>query len=219
MSAEVSLMDPRLLKANPFNTNRVGPENMAKLEASIRDLGFVTAVVVRELGDGSLQILGGQHRVETACKMGLKEVPVINLGRIADVKAKKIGLVDNSRYGIDDTIGLAALYEDIGLSSEDLAKFLPFTQQDFESISRAVEIDVDELDFVTSDEDPEVDVEEVRAPKPAKTHDFLRFRVSMGDAERIRQKIEKTIKAEGLADDDDLTSAGSALALLLLGSS
>jgi ParB-like chromosome segregation protein Spo0J len=210
---QIQLRDPKTLRPNPWNTNAVGPENMKKLANSIRELGFVSAVVVRELPNGELQILGGQHRVETACDMGLTEVPTLNLGIISDVKAKKIGLIDNSRYGVDDTISLAKLYEEIGMSASELAEFLPFSEQDFETISRAVDIDIDNLDL---DDDDADGLAEETAKRPEKTHDILRFRVSLGDAERIRQMIETTIKSERLQDDDDLTAAGSALAILLI---
>lgn len=214
------LANPSKLKPNPWNTNKVTPENMAKLEKSIRDLGFVSAVVVRELPDGTLQILGGQHRVETAVAMGLKEVPCLNLGSVPDAKAKKIGLVDNARYGVDESIGLAKLLEDIGLSSTELAEFLPFTQQDFESITAAVNFNLDDLEMgIDEDEDLDVDVDDLKkATKPVKTHDVLRFRLPLGDAERVRQLVERTMKAESLHDDDELTAAGMALAILLLGS-
>lgn len=213
---QTQLADPKKLKANPWNSNHVSPDNMEKLERSIEDLGFVTAVVVRELPDGTLQILGGQHRVEVAVKMGLKEVPVINVGRIGDAKAKKIGLVDNSRYGNDDTIALAKIYEEIGLSSEDLASFLPFSEQDFDVIASAVNVDLDALDMMSDDGEVDVDPDDIRKPKPPKTHDVLKFRVTLADAERIRQLIEQTLKDQAMSDNDELTAAGSALAFLLL---
>lgn len=218
MEMKTQLTDPRKLKPNPWNTNSVSVDNMEKLKNSIKDLGFVTAVVVRELPSGELEILGGQHRVETAIAMGLKEVPTINVGRIPDVKAKKIGLVDNARYGSDDTISLAKLIEDIGMSADQLADFLPFTQQDFESISKAVMIDLDSLDMAVGDDDDlGVEVEDLKKKtKPERTHEVLKFRLSLADSERVRQKIEATMKSEGLHDDDELTAAGLALAFLLL---
>lgn len=117
---KTQLLNPKKLVPNDFNPNHVSPENMEKLKASINDLGFVSAVVVRELPDGTLEILGGQHRVETAVALGIKEIPVLNLGVISDAKAKKIGLVDNARYGVDDTISLAKVFEEIGVSPEQL---------------------------------------------------------------------------------------------------
>lgn len=212
---ETSLRDPKSLKPNPWNTNRVPPDNMVKLKRSISDLGFASAVVVRELPNGDLQILGGHHRVEAAVEMGIREVPVLNLGRMEDAKAKKIGLVDNSRYGTDDTISLAQLYTELGLTNEDLAAFLPYSELDFDTVKKAIDIDLDDLDITLDDDEPG-DPEAIRE-RPAKTHDILKFRVSLGNAERIRQAVEKTIKRQGFdSETDDLTAAGEALAYLLL---
>lgn len=211
-------IDPRLLKPNPFNPNRVSPENMAKLKKSIEDLGFASSVVCRELPDGSLEILGGYHRTEAAIELGLSQIPVLNLGPVSDDKAKKIGLVDNSRYGVDDTISLANLIEELGVTSEELASFMPFTETDFDTIRRTVDIDLDDLDFHVDDDEDEEEPEKIDRPaKALKTHEVMRFRVSLANAERIRQLIEKTIRKNGLdADTDELTAAGDALALLLL---
>lgn len=208
--------NPASLKPNPMNPNRVGPENMLKLRRSIEDLGFFRPVVCRELADGSLQTLAGHHRVEIAIDLGLKSVPVINVGRITDQQAQKIGLADNGRYGTDDSISLAKVYEEIGLSSEELAAFLPYSEADFDTVKRVIDIDLDELDIIVDDDEP-TDPEDVRAPKPARTHEMLQFRVSLGDAERIRQLIEKTMKRQGFSDgNDDLTAAGLALAHVIL---
>ena len=213
---ETKVADPKTLMPNPFNTNRVGSDNMRKLKQSITDLGFASTVVCRTLADGSVQILGGHHRVIAAIELGIREVPILNLGTVDDVRAKKISLVDNSRYGTDDVISLAQLYEDLGIDSEQLAAFLPFSETDFDTVKKAIDINLDDLDIDLDDDQPDVDFE---APdRPQRTHDVLKFRVSLGDAENIRKLIEKTIKREGLDGDgtDDLTAAGSALAFLLL---
>lgn len=211
------LIAPEKLSPNPWNTNRVSSENMKKLATSIRQLGFVSAVVVRELEDGTLQILGGQHRAQTAVDMGLKSIPVLNLGVIPDDRAKKIGLVDNSRYGTDDSIGLAKLIDELGISSLELAEFLPFSEKDFSDISAAVDIDVDSIGF---EDDNKEDDKDPKTPlsKPMKSHDYVRFRVSLSDSERIRQLIEETIRDQGFKEDDELTAAGLALSYLLLNS-
>ena len=213
---EQALVDPRILKPNPWNSNHVDPKNWSKLRKSIKELGFTSAVVVRTLDDGSLQILGGQHRTEVAIDLGLAVIPVLNLGRISDEKAKKIGLVDNSRYGADDSLKLAKLIEEIG--DPDLTSFLPLQDEDLQAIMRAVDIDLDTLDVLPEDSPEEDDApREERPDRPLKTHEIMTFRVTCRDAEAIRTKIEKTIKKEGLDDgSDDKTLAGSALAILLL---
>jgi hypothetical protein len=215
MKAE--LIDPKKLRPNPWNSNHVDPRNMSKLRKSIEDLDFVTAVVVRELDDGSLQILGGQHRTEIAIDMGLKEIPIINLGKIDTLKAKKIGLVDNSRYGTDDSLQLSKLIEELRVDTPDLTSFLPINDEDLQVIMRAVDIDLDHLEIAPATEEEEAHDPEERTERPAKTHDMMTFRVSVRDAEAIRIITEKTIKRECLDDgSDEKTVAGLALAFLLL---
>jgi ParB family chromosome partitioning protein len=211
------MVDPRELRTNPFNSNRVSPANMVKLRKSIEDLGFASVVVVRTLADGSLQILGGQHRVEVAIDMGLKKVPVLNLGIIDDIKAKKIGLIDNSRYGSDDAILLAKLYEEIALDTPDLTAFLPLQNEDLQVIMRAVTIDLDDLEVSPGKGEEDPAPTDGRAERPVQTHTVLKFRVTVRDAEAVTALIEKTIKRESLASSDEMTLAGEALSILLLG--
>jgi ParB-like chromosome segregation protein Spo0J len=209
-------IDPKQLVPNPWNSNKVGPENMEKLKRSIKDLGFASAVVVRERADGKYEILGGKHRAEAAIELKLKTVPVVNLGPIDDVKARKIGLVDNQRYGNDDVLQLARIYEEIGASAEDLVAFLPVAHADIEAVLNAVDINLDDFDVSMSEDEDEPDDGDVPRERPTKTHDVLKFRVSMANAEAIRQLVEATIKAENFSDNDEMSNAGDALAFMLL---
>lgn len=211
---KVELVDPRLLKPNPWNSNRVSPENMEKLKRSITDLGFATAVVVRAVR-GGLEILGGQHRTEAAVELGLSEIPVVNLGKIDDVKAKKIGLVDNHRYGNDDAAMLAKIIEGIGEDAVDLSYILPVGRADIESIIGLGDIDLDSIGLAPSDDDR--DPEPTTSTRPAKTHEIVKFRLTLGDAEKLRALIERTIRKEKFDDKDEMTAAGDALSFLLLG--
>lgn len=210
-------LDPRSLKPNTWNSNRVSPENFEKLKNSIRELGFAGAVVVRTLESGEYQILGGQHRVLAAIDLGIKTIPVVSVGEIDDVKARKIGLVDNARSGNDEVIQLAKIFEEIGEGSELLTSILPVSQADIDAVLGVADINLDDFDIVIDEEDEEPDPGAAPRERPVRTHDVIKFRLSLPDAERIRQLIEKTIKREGLKDGDDLTNAGQALAILLAG--
>jgi ParB-like chromosome segregation protein Spo0J len=205
-------VDPRVLRPNPWNTNRVSPENMVKLKRSITDLGFVSAVVARQLKDKSLEILGGQHRTEAAIELGLATIPVLDLGFVDDDRAKKIGLIDNARYGTDDTLALARLLEEIGATQEDMASILPFSEADITGIFSSLDIDLDRL----GDEDEEPTEPSAPKDRPLKTHEVMRFRLSLADAERVRKEIERIIGEEGFNDEDEMSNAGRALAFALL---
>lgn len=204
---------PTALQANPWNTNEVSPENAEKLRVSITKFGMFKPIVCRELEDGSLQILGGQHRCEVATEMGLETVPVFNLGRLGDQQAKEIGLIDNSRYGTDDAIGLAELLKELG--AEDMSDLLPFSDSEIDLMMSAADVDFDDLEPDDDDLGDDAGAEpEERAPK---THRVLRFKVPIGDDERISELIEKVQKKHGYTEADQLTNAGDALVHLLLG--
>jgi ParB/RepB/Spo0J family partition protein len=202
---------PSELAANPWNTNVVSPENQQKLEESVKRFGMFKPIVVRELDGGVLQIIGGQHRWEAAQALGHTDVPVINLGRISDKKAKEISLVDNGRYGADDTLQLAHLLEDIGVDANELASFMPYSESDFASIFSSVNISLDDLDLPDGDELP------AKTPnsKPVQTHQIMRFKVPVDDVSVITDLIERTMKEQRYVDEDSLSNAGNALVFLL----
>lgn len=206
---KIDMLDPSRLVANGFNTNVVAPENQQKLEESIKRFGMFKPIVVREI-NGTLEIIGGQHRWEAAQGLKMTEVPVVNLGRITDKKAKEISLVDNGRYGADDTLQLAELLDDIGVGAEELASFMPFSESDFASIFSSVNISLDDLDLPDDEELPKS-----AAPKPAQTHQIMRFKVPVDDVSVITDLIERTMKEQRYTDEDSLSNAGNALVHLL----
>lgn len=200
------MVDPTLLKANPWNTNHVSSANEAKIDASVVKLGMFKPVLVRTLPDGTLQIIGGQHRVESALRLKLKTVPYHNLGAISDQQAKEIGLVDNARYGADDTLQLAELLEGLG-TPEDLARFLPYSDSELDSIFSSVNIALDDLDMPDGDDD----APSVAAPKAVQEFQVMRFKVPVGDVATITERIARVMKAQHFTEEDSLANAGNAL--------
>lgn len=208
---KMEMLAPDQLTPNPWNTNMVSPENQHKLEESVKRFGVFKPIVVRELTDGTLQIIGGEHRWSAAKALGHAEVPVVNLGRINDKKAKEIGLVDNGRYGADDTLQLANLLEGLGVDSQELSSFMPYSESDFSSIFSSVNISLDDLDLP---DDAEVPM--TPATKPPQTHQIMRFKVPLDDVGAISDLIERTMKDQRFVDEDSLSNAGNALVHLLL---
>lgn len=207
---KVEMLNPASLRPNPWNTNIVSPENQSKLEESVKRFGMFKPIVVREKADGALEIIGGEHRWDAAKALGYEEVPVVNLGRITDKKAKEIGLVDNGRYGADDTLQLAGLLDELGLGATELSSFMPYSESDFASIFSSVNISLDDLDLDDADESPVTP-----AQKPAQTHQIMRFKVPMDDVGAITDMIEQTMKEQRFTDEDSLSNAGNALVHLL----
>lgn len=213
MQPKLLNLAPDKLNPNTFNTNIVSPENEARLEASIRRNGLFKPVIVREVDDG-FEIIGGQHRWEAAKRLGLTEIPVVNLGKVDDLKAKEISVLDNSRYGADDTVAFAELLKSIGDAGE-LQDFLPYAAEDIDAIFSSIDIALDDLDIDEDFEKTPDEVPEPPAAKAPKTHTIMRFKLSLLDAERLTKLIASTQKQHGFTGSDELTNAGDALVHLL----
>lgn len=199
-------IDPRKLKPNDWNSNVVTPENQKKLEESLKRNGYFSPIIARELEDGTLEIIGGEHRRDALIKAGKTEIEVVNLGKISDTKAKEIGLTDNERYGEDDAKALEKLLNELETANE-LSTFLPISDDEFDSFWTKESINLDELDL-----DDDDDGEPIEPPvSSAPTHRVLRFKVPVTDAERVSDFIEKTSKDNGFTASDALTNAGDAL--------
>lgn len=214
MAAQFLELKPSQLRKNPWNTNKVTPENERKIRASLKRNGVFKPIIVRETNEGVYEIIGGQHRWEQAIELGLDKLPVFNLGCIDDKRAKEISLADNARYGTDDTIELAELLKT--LDTDELKDFLPYGESDineiFSSNIALEELELEE-DIETKLETPD-DLQPVA--KPAKTHTIMRFKVPIADAERITALIATTQKEYGFTEADELTNVGDALVQILM---
>lgn len=205
MDLNLLSINPASLAPNPWNTNRVSAENQRKLDESLKRLDSFKPILVRELPNGTLQILGGENRRNSAIRLGLAKVPVISVGVIDDIKAKEISLADNERYGEDDADALKHLLDSLDTAAE-LSSFLPMSLDEFDSFASLSTIDLDDLDIDDDDQAP------IERPEPsAPTHRVMRFKLAVEDAEKLSTLIEKTIKQQGLTSSDALTNAGDAL--------
>lgn len=185
----------------------------ARLEASIREFGFIKPIVVRVLKDETLQILGGEHRVRKAVQMGIASVPVVILKNIDDKRAKALGLLDNGRYGEDDALKLSAILGDVGT---DLMELMPFSEQDLAGIFASSSIDLDHLGFDDDDGAGIGELPPADTPRPTITHELMRLKVPVEDRDRVEKFIQQVIKSNGLAaESDSMVAAGMALVLII----
>jgi ParB-like chromosome segregation protein Spo0J len=210
---DIQHLPPGELHPNPWNTNRLDPNAEGKLENSLLEFGVYKPIICRELSDGSLQILGGEHRSRAAARMGLETVPVVNLGEVSDARAKALGLADNGQYGRDDADGLAALLAELKLE-DGLMEILPYSDEDLAGIFAASRIDLDDLDHLDDSDEAASGLPRMEdlPPRATITHELMRFKVPVEDRDRVQKLIDKVIKEKGLkAESDSLVAAGMAL--------
>jgi len=73
------------------NSRTHSEEQVAQIAASIREFGFTNPVLV----DGEGGIIAGHGRVMAARKLGMKDVPVIDLAHLTDAQRRAYVIADN----------------------------------------------------------------------------------------------------------------------------
>ena len=73
------------------NARTHSDEQIAKLQSSIREFGFVNPVLI----DGNKNIIAGHGRVEAAKREGISEVPCVFVEHLTDNQRKAYILADN----------------------------------------------------------------------------------------------------------------------------
>jgi ParB/RepB/Spo0J family partition protein len=107
------------LKPDPQNARLHSDAQVAEIARSIQRFGFVNPVLAREDG----QIIAGEGRWRAATKLGLIELPVIELRGLTDAQCRALGLADN-RIGLNsswDEELLAKSIEELTAAGESMA--------------------------------------------------------------------------------------------------
>jgi ParB family chromosome partitioning protein len=123
---EVNLqIDINSIDSNPFQPRtRFDAQSLEELAASIRQLGIVQPLTVRETGDGRFQLIAGERRLRAARMAGLTNVPAYV--RTADDTAMlEMALVENIQREDLDAMEVAITYqrliEECNLTQEQLS--------------------------------------------------------------------------------------------------
>ncbi|WP_427177935.1 ParB/RepB/Spo0J family partition protein [Klebsiella pneumoniae] len=205
------------LRPNPWNTNSVGAQNFEKLKGSIEKLGFFKPILARELDGGQFEILGGEHRWRAAMEQGISAVPVISVGKISDLVAKQMSLVDNERYGEDDQVALQRLIEEIQSELDyQLSEIAPYNDELAATLARESAIDLEMLEALSrGDEEPVEKDSREKAERVGAEHQTMRFKVTFDASDRVTETIKSIIKEQAINTGNDMENAGEALVWLV----
>ncbi|HFY9973145.1 TPA: ParB N-terminal domain-containing protein [Klebsiella pneumoniae] len=205
------------LRPNPWNTNSVGAQNFEKLKGSIEKLGFFKPILARELDGGQFEILGGEHRWRAAMEQGISAVPVISVGKISDLVAKQMSLVDNERYGEDDQVALQRLIEEIQSELDyQLSEIAPYDDELAATLARESAIDLEMLEALSrGDEEPVEKDSREKAERVGAEHQTMRFKVTFDASDRVTEIIKSIIKEQAINTGNDMENAGEALVWLV----
>lgn len=128
------------LRRNPWNYNVLDEVGMEKLKATITQDGFAVDIVVRELdepkGKAKYEIVDGEHRWIAAKELGMKKVPIRNLGKVTDQRAKGMTIKLNELKGKPDSERLALIVDELMKSNDAaLISTLPFDDEELADLT------------------------------------------------------------------------------------
>lgn len=114
------------IQPNPFQPRRAfDEETLEGLSDSIRELGVLQPVLVRELEDGGYELIAGERRLRAAKRAGLRTIPVV-VRTADDVSSLEQALVENLHRQdlnpLEEAAAYQQLIEDFSYTQEQVAQ-------------------------------------------------------------------------------------------------
>ncbi len=124
------------LKEASWNPNRMDAVMMTRLKTSITRFGLVENLVVRTLGDGTYEVLSGNHRLKLIKEMNIKTAPC-QIVDLDDIKARILAQAINNLHGEDDIGVKAELMKKVleSLSQSEVLDILPETSNSLHALA------------------------------------------------------------------------------------
>jgi ParB family transcriptional regulator, chromosome partitioning protein len=126
VSSSINEIDIELIEVNPFQPRKTFNEDaIEELASSIRELGIIQPITVRQLENGRYQLITGERRFRASQRAGLVSLPAYV--RTADDQAMlELALVENIQREDLDAIEVAISYqrliEECSLTQEVLSE-------------------------------------------------------------------------------------------------
>lgn len=155
-------IDIDLIEPNPWNPNQMSGDMLEKEIESVHRFGFIDPVTCRRLGD-IYQLIDGEHRWSVAkvhsgaCvpdgkggyteHIGMRQLPVSDLGVVDDHVAKQMTIVLNETRGEAEPKKMGLVLIDL-IAAEPLpllTKVLPFTKDQIEELAELPKVDWNQL--------------------------------------------------------------------------
>jgi ParB family transcriptional regulator, chromosome partitioning protein len=113
------------IRANPHQPRtNFDEESLGSLAASVRQVGVLQPVLVRDVGDGMYELIAGERRWRAAKRAGLPTIPAI-VRDVSEVASVEQALIENLHRQdlnpLEEAGAYQQLIEDFGLTHEQLS--------------------------------------------------------------------------------------------------
>lgn len=133
------------VKPNAFQPRRTFDQSaLEPLAESIKELGVLQPLLVRQDGEGSYELIAGERRLRASKLAGLKHVPVI-VKKVEDIRSLQEALVENLHRkdlnAIDEASAYRQLIDDFSMTHEEVAKRVGKSRTGVSNILRLLNLD------------------------------------------------------------------------------
>ncbi len=210
LTAAVNEIPVRNIEANPWQPrSKFDEEALDELADSIKEIGIIQPITVRQLENGNYQLITGERRYRAARKLGLKSMPAFV--RSADDQGMlEMALVENIQREDLDAIEVAISYqrliEECNLTQENLSGRVGKKRSTVTNYLRLLKlpaeiqlgirdrkISMGHARAIVNLEDPEEQMEVFRK--------ILKFELSVRKVEELVRKIQEPVEVSTSAVD------------------
>lgn len=123
---DVQFLSIELIDANPYQPRKVFDEDgLQELSDSIREIGLIQPISVRQKNDGRYELIAGERRLRACKRAEIKNVPALII-EMKDQESAVVALVENLQREdlnfIEEAEGYQRLIEDHGFSQKEIAQ-------------------------------------------------------------------------------------------------
>lgn len=155
------------LNKNQFNYKGQNPEMSRKLRNNLEKIGLVENLIVRQLNNGSFEIVNGEHRYDELLNLNKKHAVVYNLGKVSEKEAIRICIETNETNFDTDQYRLGQLLDNIEQAGNEtfaeLEEYMPFSEEEMQNFQEIYNTELDNL-LENNDEDYDAEYEDDESP-------------------------------------------------------
>ena len=124
-SSNICEVDMDLIHPNPDQPRReFDDDSLQELAGSIRQVGIITPITLRDMGDGTYVIIAGERRWRASQKVGLQRIPAY-IRTVDDENMMEMALIENIQRqdltALEISLAYQHLIEQYGMTQEQLS--------------------------------------------------------------------------------------------------